>query len=101
MAMKKHESRSPAASPDGNALGRFVAKRDAWQTIADLTDKPCIYRIINPAGSGNSLIVFRGDPPQFTIAAGNSLDILAKTILVRAGTDGRAENVEGRYVLLA
>ena len=85
--------------------GRIAAGRVHWQTLLDARDKPRIYRIFNaPArgGAGNALTVEADGPRRrHRVDPGASIDVMGKTIRVRAGTGGKTATVEGWYVLVS
>jgi hypothetical protein len=107
MAVKKQQTGSAAQKGNGAGngvpIGHFSASRTRWQVIVDNVDKASVYRIFNSAEAANALLVRVDEPPrQVLVAPGNSLDVLAKVIRVRAGagTDADAETDEGWYALV-
>ena len=87
--------------------GRILANRARWQTILHAPDKPSIYRLFNAAPRrasvpGNSMIVEidHGKRP-LRLDPGSSVDVMARHIRVKAGTDGETHTVEGWYVLVS
>ena len=88
-------------------VGRIGADRVHWQTIFDARDKPSIYRIHNgsahnAADPGNAMIVeVDGAKRTIKVNVGTSLDVMGKTIRVKAGAGGETSRVEGWYVLVS
>jgi hypothetical protein len=108
MATKK----MPAAAPgDGVGIqvpaGRILANRIHWQTVLHAPDKPSIYRLFNAAPlrpniPGNSMIVEVDHSKRpLRVDPGSSVDVMGKTIRVKAGTGGAMDTVEGWYVMVS
>ena len=105
-------SRTKTGAPaDGVGIqvpaGRILASRAHWQTVLLAPDKPSIYRLFNAASGragapGNSMIVEvdRGKRP-LRVDPGSSVDVMARHIRVKAGTEGETHTVEGWYVLVS
>src|ERR1700761_7298802 len=75
--------------------GQFQAT-STWVRIVDLADQTRLYRILN--SSKNVLRLVVEDPRRSVVVpAGNSADVLARTIQVRA--DVESETVSGFYTL--
>ena len=102
MASRK---RSTGAPHDGVGIqvpaGRILASRVHWQTVLHAPGKPMVYRLFN-AAPGNSLVVEvdHGKRP-LRVDPGSSVDVMGKSIRVKAGTGDDAHTVEGWYVLVS
>ena len=115
--MAKSISQAPSLSGAADApadaigiqvpVGRIRADRVHWQVVFDARSKPSIYRLHNGSRRtdtrrGTTMIVeVDGAQRPLTVRAGASLDVLAKTIRVKAGSGSAAAVVEGWYVLVS
>lgn len=103
----------PTAHPAGDTVGiqvpvgRINAQRLQWQTVLDARSSPMIYRLYNApprirTDTGNVMLVeVDGLQRTIRVEAGTSVDVRAKKIRVKAGTDGATSSVEGWYVLVS
>jgi hypothetical protein len=88
-------------------VGRISADRVHWQMVLDAGDKASIYRICNDsrrtaADPGNAMIVeVDGTRRPLKVAAGTSVDVMARRVRVKAGVGGQTSSVEGWYVLIS
>lgn len=102
MASKKHPI-APAPH-DGVGIqvpaGRILANRLHWQTVLHAPDKPSIYRLFN-AGTNSMIVEVDHGKSPLRVDPGSSVDVMGKTIRVKAGTGGAKPTVEGWYVMVA
>lgn len=115
MAMSKSKRKAvrPAAHHAADVVGiqvpvgRICAQRVHWQTVLEAGSSPVIYRLYNSpprarSDAGNAMLVeVDGRKRVLQVGVGTSLDVRAKRIRVKAGTDGATSSVEGWYVLVS